>query len=79
MKQVRDLVVARFSRVTLIDSLYPQLCYICCVELMQVEVLLEHGVDCEKRDQDGWTALLVGHSIRLAAACSHSALHLARA
>jgi hypothetical protein len=32
--------------------------------MKQVEVLLEHGVDCEKRDQDGWTALLVQQTDR---------------
>lgn len=46
-------------RVLTIEVLHTQLCCTCCIDLTQVEVLLEHGVDCEKRDQDGWTALLV--------------------
>ena len=30
--------------------------------MKQVELLLQHGADCEARDQDGWTALLVRSS-----------------
>ena len=57
MKQVCDLAVTVESTRPAEDLLYT---YSFCFQLMQVEVLLEHGVDCEKRDQDGWTALLVG-------------------
>lgn len=44
--------------------------------MKQVEVLLEHGVDCEKRDQDGWTALLVQQTDRQTDSILDSSSHL---